>query len=60
MSQSQIPAALRYLKQAAANLSSARHALGTTDPAISASIDHLLRGVLAEIRRLEQLHPGQS
>lgn len=52
--------ALRCLKQAAARLAVAALSLGNTNSTASANIDRLKRGVLAEIRRLEQLHPPQS
>ncbi len=58
--QAQIAASLRYLKEAAARLADAAISLGNTDSTASANIDRLKRGVLAEIRRLEQLHPPQS
>jgi hypothetical protein len=55
---SQVTSTLGYLKQAVANLSNAGHAAKGLDPAVLASIDRLLRGVLAEIRRLERLYPS--
>ena len=51
----QIAASLRYLKQAAAHLSDAGLVLAGPDKTVSAGIDDLLRGVRAEIRRLELL-----
>ncbi len=58
--QAQIAASLRYLKQAVARLTDAALSLGSADSTASANIHHLKRGVLAEIRRLEQLNPPQS
>jgi hypothetical protein len=48
------------LKQAAAQLHDARLALAGIDDLTSATIDILLRRVLAQIRRLEQLYPGDA
>jgi len=53
--QAQIAASLRNLKQAAAHLSDAGLALAGADQKTSARIDDLLRGVRAEIGRLELL-----
>ena len=60
MTQAQIAAGLRHLKEAAAHLSNAGQSIGGADKTALANIDHFLRGVLAEIRRLEQLHLGWS
>jgi hypothetical protein len=57
--QAQIAATLRFLKQAAARRADASLALGNADATASANIGGLQRGLLAEIRRLEQLKlPG--
>ncbi len=60
MNQSQIQTTLRYLKQAVAALSNAKHAIADTGPATSANIDILLRSVLAEIRRIEKLYSPKN
>ena len=55
MPNSSVAAALRFLKEAAANLADASTAIAGTDPDASAKIDQLLQGVSNEIKRLEPL-----
>ena len=60
MPASPIAAALRFLKEAAANLADAHDALAGADPASSTRIDQLLQGVSSEIRQLEALLAAKS
>jgi hypothetical protein len=55
-----IPATLRSLKQAAAHLEDAWRTIETAEPASATLIERLLRELLAEIKRLEFLHPSQG
>ena len=52
--QAQIAASLRHLKEAAAHLSEAAHAIDEADQITAANIEHILQAALAEIRRLEE------
>ena len=60
MTNSAVAAALRFLKEAAANLADASTAIAGTDQEASAKIDQLLQSVSDEIKRLEPLLPGKN
>ena len=60
MPASSVAAALRFLKEAAANLADASTVIAGTDPDTSTKIDQLLQGVSNEIKRLEPLLAGKN
>ena len=60
MTNSAVAAALRFLKEAAANLADASTAIADTDRQASATIDQLTQAVSNEIKRLEPLLPEKN